>query len=56
MVNFQPNPGLLIFANSWLPHSFSKHASDEPIKFVHFNLTVVPAQQNYAAAPSAEII
>jgi uncharacterized protein (TIGR02466 family) len=56
MVNFQPKPGLLMFANSWLPHSFSKHASDEPIKFVHFNLTVVPAQQNYAAAPSAEVI
>jgi hypothetical protein len=40
MVNFTPSPGTLILANSWLPHSFSRHASDEPLLFVHFNLGV----------------
>jgi uncharacterized protein (TIGR02466 family) len=40
MVNFEPKPGLFIFANSWLPHSFGRHAADKPIKFVHFNLAI----------------
>lgn len=38
-VNFTPTPGKFIFMNAWLPHSFSRHASDKPLKFVHFNLT-----------------
>jgi hypothetical protein len=40
MVNFVPEPGMLMFANAWLPHSFSRHSSDEPLRFVHFNLNV----------------
>lgn len=44
MVNFEAKEGRLIFSNSWLPHSFTRHASDKPIKFVHFNLTVAQAQ------------
>lgn len=43
MINFIPKPGMMIFANSWLAHSFTRHAADLPIKFVHFNLTVRPA-------------
>jgi len=43
MINFKPKSGTAIFANSWLAHSFSRHAAEEPIKFVHFNLTVMPA-------------
>ena len=50
MINFTPKPGMMIFANSWLAHSFTRHAADTPIKFVHFNLTVVPAPQTPAAA------
>lgn len=54
MINFEPKPGMMIFANSWLAHSFTRHASDKPIKFVHFNLTVV---NNIAAQqPAAEVI
>jgi len=41
MINFEPKPGLLIISNAWLPHSFGRHASDEPLKFVHFNLSAV---------------
>lgn len=40
MVNFQPKPGMLMLANAWLAHSFTRHAADTPIKFVHFNLGV----------------
>lgn len=55
MINFEPKPGLMIFANSWLAHSFTRHAAELPIKFVHFNLTVIPQQQS-CPAPAAEIV
>ena len=56
-INFTPKPGMMIFANSWLMHSFTRHAADKPIKFVHFNLTVIPQpQQACAIPPAAEII
>jgi uncharacterized protein (TIGR02466 family) len=54
-INFTPKPGMMIFANSWLAHSFTRHAAELPIKFVHFNLTVIPAPQS-CPAPAAEII
>ena len=54
MINFTPKPGMMIFANSWLSHSFTRHSADLPIKFVHFNLTVIQAQQT--ASPAAEVI
>jgi uncharacterized protein (TIGR02466 family) len=56
MINFVPKPGLMIFANSWLSHSFTRHAADLPIKFVHFNLTVIHQPQACALPPAAEII
>lgn len=40
MINFVPKPGMFIFTNAWIAHSFTRHASDFPIKFVHFNLAV----------------
>jgi uncharacterized protein (TIGR02466 family) len=55
MINFEPKPGMMIFANAWLMHSFTRHAAELPIKFVHFNLTVIPAPQQSCAAP-AEVI
>lgn len=56
MINFQPKPGLLIFANAWLAHSFTRHASDKPIKFVHFNLAVQMAPQMACNVPTAEVV
>ena len=55
MINFTPKPGMMIFSNSWLAHSFTRHAAELPIKFIHFNLTVIPVPQ---AAPvtAAEVI
>jgi uncharacterized protein (TIGR02466 family) len=55
-VNFTPKPGMMIFANSWLAHSFTRHAAEQPIKFVHFNLTVIPQPQACALPPAAEIV
>ena len=56
MINFEPKPGMMIFANSWLAHSFTRHVADKPIKFVHFNLNVIQQQQACATPPAAEII
>jgi uncharacterized protein (TIGR02466 family) len=56
MINFTPKPGLMVFANSWLAHSFTRHAAELPIKFVHFNLTVTAASQTACPMPAAEIV
>ena len=56
MINFTPKPGMMIFANSWLMHSFTRHAADLPIKFVHFNLTVIQQPQTCDIPPAAEIV
>jgi uncharacterized protein (TIGR02466 family) len=56
MINFTPKPGMMIFANAWLAHSFTRHAAELPIKFVHFNLAVIQQPQACAIPPAAEII
>jgi uncharacterized protein (TIGR02466 family) len=53
-INFAPEPGMMLISNAWLPHSFGRHGSDKPIKFVHFNLSVRYNQT--CAAPAAEVI
>jgi hypothetical protein len=45
----------MIFTNGWLPHSFSRHENEKPIKFVHFNVGVAHAR-NVNTAPLAEVI
>lgn len=52
-INFEPKPGLMLFTNSWLAHSFTRHAAATPIKFVHFNLTVTSTPQGDTAAGNA---
>jgi uncharacterized protein (TIGR02466 family) len=32
--------GDFMFFNSWLPHGFTRHESDEPFQFIHFNVCV----------------
>jgi hypothetical protein len=61
MINFQPEAGMLMFMNSWLPHSFTRHAAETPMSFIHFNLSVrdVPQPQSAPAPscmPAVEII
>ena len=48
-INFMPEPGLLFFANAWLPHSFSKNASSKPMRFIHFTIGVHQVQPPQAA-------
>jgi hypothetical protein len=59
MVHFTPKPGMLMFTNSWLPHSFSRHEAEEPIRFIHFNIGLRPLINpafNRCIAPAAEIV
>ena len=53
-MGIEAKPGTLIFANAWLPHGFTRHAADEPIRFVHFNVNVEYAPQ--ACPMQAEVI
>jgi hypothetical protein len=62
-INFTPEPGLLFFANSWLPHQFSRHANNtKPIRFIHFTIgvkqndpsTVVSKQAAAPAQPASQ--
>lgn len=39
-VVFTPQPGVLYITNAWLAHSFTKNWSEEPFKFIHFNVSV----------------
>lgn len=56
MINFTPKPGLLMFTNAWLPHSFSRHGSDAPMRFIHFNLGLRPLPAAVCPAPAAEVV
>jgi hypothetical protein len=57
MINFKPEPGLLVFSEAWLPHSFTRHGSDKPIKFIHFTLGVVyKPSESCSLPPAAEVI
>ena len=56
MINFEPKPGLIIMSNSWLSHSFTRNASDKPVKFVHFNLHVVPNNVQVVNANQVEVV
>lgn len=50
MINFKPEPGMMMFAPAWLAHSFGRNASKEPFRFVHFNLTVQQVNANVCPA------
>jgi hypothetical protein len=57
MINFQPKAGQLFFANSWLSHSFTRHANKSPLRFIHFNMGVmVNTQQQQKQQPAATIV
>ena len=59
-INFLPKPGQFMFFNSWLPHSFTKNPSSTPLRFMHFNIGVIPAppqqQPQPPQQPSAAIV
>ena len=42
-VNYTPHAGMMMFTNSWVPHSFTKNPSKSPFRFIHFNVSLIPA-------------
>ncbi|CAB4127545.1 Conserved hypothetical protein CHP02466 [uncultured Caudovirales phage] len=56
MINFEPEPGMCIFANAWLPHSFTRHEGSKPMRFIHFNVSVRENTVAASCTAPAEII
>ena len=49
---YTPEPGDLIFINSWLSHSFTRNESKQPYNFIHINVHVFDrADLNNASKP-----
>jgi len=44
LIYYEPEPGDIIFTNSWLEHSFTRNGSNFPYNFIHINVRVVPRQ------------
>ena len=56
-INYKPEPGMFLFTNSWLPHSFLRNRNKLPLKFIHFNVTVIPNNtQQPVPDPVVEIV
>lgn len=47
----KPEKGDVIFSNSWLPHSFTRHGNDEPLRFIHINIGIQYAPQQACELP-----
>lgn len=47
--NYKPVPGMFLFFNSWLPHSFQLNSSESNCKFIHFNIS---AKKKYGQSSS----
>jgi hypothetical protein len=54
-MNIQPVPGLLVFSNAWVPHSFTRNKSEEPLRFIHFNINAAETAMQ-SSPPPAEVI
>jgi len=46
----------MLLSSSYLPHAFGRHAADEPIRFVHFNIVAIPVESTQCTTHDAEII
>lgn len=56
MINFKPEPGMMMFAPAWLAHSFGRNLSKAPFRFVHFNLTVQSSAPTACPMPAADVV
>ena len=53
-VLYKATPGTVMFAPAWLAHSFTRHGSDQPMRFIHFNVNVTPAANLSEAQPQKQ--
>ena len=52
VAGLEAKAGDLIITNAWLPHSFTRHNSDEPLRFVHINIAVIDAPEQACNLPT----
>ena len=55
-VVFTPQPGTLILQNAWVPHSFTRNHSKEPVRFVHMNLSVAVNPEYSPSEKKVEVV
>lgn len=57
-INFVPEAGTVMFSNAWLAHSFTRHAANKPMRFIHFNVSVqhTPVATSCPAPTDVEVI
>lgn len=55
MAHYELAEGMMMFAPAWLPHSFTRSLTDQPVKFIHFNINVKERSAN-CCIPTAEVI
>lgn len=48
IIGLVPKAGDLFFTNAWLPHSFTRHGNEEPLRFIHINISVKDAPEQKA--------
>lgn len=46
IINYGPTEGELILANSYIPHGFTRNASDKPFVLLHINIYATWVEQN----------
>jgi len=56
ITSFMPKSGDIVFSPAWLPHSFGRHGSDEPLRFIHFNIYIEIAPMDKTCCAPAEVI
>jgi len=54
-VNYEAKEGTLMLTNAWMPHSFTRHSSEKPMRFIHFNICVKEAS-NYYVPSNTEVV
>ena len=55
-VYYTPQPGDFIFTNSWLAHSFSRNASQDPYNFIHINIRASYKHNDICQVQSGPIV
>lgn len=51
--HMQAREGLLVLTNSWLPHAFTRHGGDTPLRFLHFNINIT---EHNSTRPEVEVV
>ena len=54
-VLYPAKEGNLIFAPAWVPHTFTRNGSETPMRFIHFNVGIIPMQNQNGQEPATVV-